>query len=576
MVSLAGLRETRPQEMQRAAAAWQDTARTFTTLEQNSVSDLIGPIHQSGWTGPAADAAFGHLDGVDDGFELLAEQARAVGLLIDEAASRMLALQRELEQLEAQIHATGARLRADGNVEPAPLTGGESADEHTAAIAGRRHNDTARLLTDRISALLAEATRLDEEYATALTRYALPHHGRPAPTEWVSTAHDARENGRLLGADPTKIPTGKPPAVVHKWWAGLTADQQQAYLLSSPDQIGHLDGLPTLVRDQANRATLEAYVGSQQQSAELDRYTDNSANRVPEEKLLARLEASEYGPTAQRLYLLGVDPQQDTQGNGRAIIAVGNPDLARHTAVMVPGVGSTLAGMNGLIARAEQVRSEADGLTPGRTGDVSVIAWLDYDAPGMNTGAVSDHLSQVGGRQLDHFIDGLHATTPDHAHLSVIGHSYGSTLVGEADSHGNGLAVDDVLTAGSPGMNVDHVTDLHTPANHVWAGAAPGDPISSPMLPAWTRAIAPRTSLGIDALLNAIHHDQPTDTGFGANKYHVDPLPGDRPEIDFKAHSSYWDTGSAALHNQAAVVVGQYSDVTLDRGAPPPDLSTPR
>ena len=76
----------------------------------------------------------------------------------------------------------------------------------------------------------------------------------------------------------------------------------------------------------------------------------------------------------------------------RATSEIKNPDSSvvfRLDGFMVPGVGSTLAGMNSLVDRAEAVQAQADRFTPGPAGDVSVIAWLDYDAPGMDTGADS-------------------------------------------------------------------------------------------------------------------------------------------------------------------------------------------
>jgi pimeloyl-ACP methyl ester carboxylesterase len=54
---------------------------------------------------------------------------------------------------------------------------------------------------------------------------------------------------------------------------------------------------------------------------------------------------------------------------------------------------------------------------------------------------------------LDRFVDGLHATHRDGStHVTAVGHSYGSVVVGHAAQQGDGLAVGDIATAGSPGM----------------------------------------------------------------------------------------------------------------------------
>ncbi|GAA4609912.1 hypothetical protein BJY16_007576 [Actinoplanes octamycinicus] len=62
-------------------------------------------------------------------------------------------------------------------------------------------------------------------------------------------------------------------------------------------------------------------------------------------------------------------------------------------------------------------------------------------------------------------------------HLVAMGHSYGTTIVGEAAKTGH-LPVDDIAAAGSPGMYVGSVNDLMGP-RHVWAGASDSDPVAS-------------------------------------------------------------------------------------------------
>ena len=132
-------------------------------------------------------------------------------------------------------------------------------------------------------------------------------------------------------------------------------------------------------------------------------------------------------------------------------------------------------------------------------------------------------------------------TTRIRADITVLGHSYGSVVVGEAASHGDGLAVDDVITAGSPGMSVNTAWDLHLDPRHVWAGGAADDPMT-----------------GGPGSIPGVHDNEPTDQDFGANRYHVDT----------SGHSGYWEPDSVSLRNQAAVVVGQYDLVTLDHGSP--------
>ncbi|MEU2684145.1 alpha/beta hydrolase [Streptomyces hygroscopicus] len=83
--------------------------------------------------------------------------------------------------------------------------------------------------------------------------------------------------------------------------------------------------------------------------------------------------------------------------------------------------------------------------------------------------AAAPHLRQdLDGNRAAH-----EAGTGNHAHTTVIGHSYGSTVIGDAtkshtsyDPHGGALPVDDIIAAGSPGMRVGHASDLGIGSDH--------------------------------------------------------------------------------------------------------------
>jgi len=543
MVDLDDLRDARLPDVESTGAAWRELAGRFEGLERDAVAELIGPIHGPKWEGDAAKAAFRHIDGVDEGFGLLAEQARAVGALIDTAASRFASLQRQLEDIEQDARAAGARVLADGSVEPPYLTAAESADEMSALTAARRNNELAQGFADRIAAVLVEATRADEEYANALTKYVHPPSGVMSPSEVLNAARDARDNAELLGADKSKIPEGKSAWTVNEWWNGLTADQQQAYLTAYPNEIGALNGIPATARDQANRERLRQYLAAMEVNAE--RLYGQPGGRVfdesyePAKKLQDELEASEYGTESHHLYLLGFDPDFGETHEGRAIVAVGDPDTAENVATMVPGLNTELEDAPTLsLHRAENLVDAAEARTfDGKK--TSVIAWLDYDAPegytdDLNASVITTGRAEQGAARLDAFVNGLHATHEGQAHYTAVGHSYGSTTVGYAASHNDGLAVDDIVVAGSPGTTVDSASDLNIDRHHVWAGQAADDQIR----------YAGGLTLGKD----------PADLDFGANRFHVDT----------HGHGDYWEDNTKSVAAQAAVVVGDY-DYFTDR-----------
>jgi pimeloyl-ACP methyl ester carboxylesterase len=241
---------------------------------------------------------------------------------------------------------------------------------------------------------------------------------------------------------------------------------------------------------------------------------------------------------ADRALLLGIEAGTTGQ-DGRVVIALGDPDQARHTAVFVPGINTDLRDTPGGVDAMERLRVMADATTSAPR-DVSVVYWLGYDAP-QTQDALSYDGSRDGGHRLTPFIAGLHAAhdaVP--SHVTLVGHSYGSTVVAEAALHG--LHVDDIIAAGSPGMHTDRAEHLGLDPRHVWSGLATDDPIGG-----W---------LGD---LPLVHGEEPTDPAFGANQF----------VVDTHGHSGYWTPNSTSLRNQAAIVVGRYDLVRLVHGSPP-------
>jgi pimeloyl-ACP methyl ester carboxylesterase len=78
--------------------------------------------------------------------------------------------------------------------------------------------------------------------------------------------------------------------------------------------------------------------------------------------------------------------------------------------------------------------------------------WLDYDAPDFVDEGAGRGRAEAAVAGLRRFQDGLRATHDgDPAHLTVLGHSYGSLVVGTA-AQAPGPIADDVVFVGSPGV----------------------------------------------------------------------------------------------------------------------------
>ncbi|MFI7598401.1 alpha/beta hydrolase [Actinoplanes sp. NPDC049681] len=551
MVSVGELRDAQFGSLDAATDAWITFGKQAEDLSGAASEELIGPLRASPWAGPAADAAFGLLDKVDDEFEVAAMQVRTVGSLLSGAADELRGLQRQLQALLDEAAGQGYTIGDDGSVTPPPQSYAEIHDPDAALIVQQRMG-VARDLAQRVGDIVQEATDADSRCARALDELVTLVFGQEA-YEYGDASDDARAAAEALGLTEASIPgAGTDPRQVNAWWKTLSPEQQQLYLTAYPARFGALDGMPAGDRDYANRLALRDYIGDNVNT----RQDHGNAQHDRALMLLDKLERSEQGPQHKRLYLLTIDPV----GDGKAAVAVGNPDTADRSAVLVPGVGTELDDIRGLIERSSRIQDNAMELAPGSS--VAVVGWLGYDTPSLNEDivtATAGGKSHAGAVALDGFVNGLHAAHDGPDHITAIGHSYGSTVLGEAASHGDGLAVDDMVAVGSPGMRVADASYFNVPTDHVWAGAAADDNFVA--RPENTARKIPIIGDWIgDEANKHIHGPGPHYPEFGGNVL----------SIDTHGHSGYWDRNSLSLHNQAAVVTGAYNRVIITSGKVPP------
>jgi hypothetical protein len=163
-------------------------------------------------------------------------------------------------------------------------------------------------------------------------------------------------------------------------------------------------------------------------------------------------------------------------GEGRRIEVYGDLAGATSVVVLVPGMGATRANFAervGPRARDLWARAVAAGTT-----SVAVVAWLGYDAPDAlpSIEVASAEQAWDGGRALVDFVAGL-ALAPGTT-LTVVGHSYGSVVVGAAVRLG--LVARNVVGLGSPGMLARRAADLHAaPGTRLFTMEAPGDLVAA-------------------------------------------------------------------------------------------------
>lgn len=408
------------------------------------------------------------------------------------------------------------------------------------------------------SSVLAQLTTSYEE---VLRSYASALRGiRPAFTTAASTTAAAAP-----GSGVRVPPPGTDPRQVAEWWRSLPEETRSELLATRYDALGRLRGLPSPVLNEANHHRIEADLtrfaaasteltnriearagelgldpsdeGALRADPALADLLDQrqDANRRLDNATAADARVDEAARSGYDTYVLSYDPDGPGKQEGTLAIAYGNPDQASNVAMVVPGTTTTLE--NGFPnGSAQDLRAAMDQAGPGGN---ATIAWLGYDAPTWDTTVATPDNAIEGGELLKSDVDGYRAAAETSQHITVIGHSYGSTAIGYAAM--NGLAADDIAFIGSPGVGASTVDQLSPGAGHVWAGSSEHDPIVQATSGSWFTADG--TSVG------------PYDEQFGANRFAV---PGEENLLG--AHSVYYSNES--LDNLANIATGNYDAVT--------------
>ncbi|HEU0190014.1 MAG TPA: alpha/beta hydrolase [Mycobacterium sp.] len=366
-------------------------------------------------------------------------------------------------------------------------------------------------------------------------------------------------------------PPGTDPKAVNDWWTSLSPGQRAELIAEHPADLGNLNGIPVDARNEINRAVL---------GDDLSRVTD-TANRgaVPVADVLA--DPGRYGlpDAAITIYrnavrtwegLLSPGETEDAPddrpevlllayrpdafgGDGAATITIGNPDRAANTAVLVKGLGSGVA--RGASARAEAMDLYDEANRADWDRGTAVVLWMAYDAPDTfyDPGLYEPNMARTGGRALAVDVNALAVTHQGgSSHVTVVGHSYGSTTVADAAA-GYGMRADDIVLLGCPGTDLAHsAADFQLPAGgHLYVGAASGDAVD------WLGHGAVQTPVGRAGL-----GPDPAVDGYGSTRFKAE-VPG-RSANPFHDHLHYFDEGSESLFSIGDVVSGHGDDLQRD------------
>ena len=321
--------------------------------------------------------------------------------------------------------------------------------------------------------------------------------------EGVTAAADrGRTDTAALKEELTRL--GNDTDAVNAWWNGLSQVERNALMISDPDVVGNTNGIPTGDRDEANTSAvqrdIEYLLGRQASGDELSASEQRWLENAQSVQLAAdQASHTKWADLDVDAFVMAYQPHA-FGGDGIAAVAYGDPDTADHTAVYVPGImqDATQIDENGSQALNlyEETVNQMAAEDPPRAGSVSTIAWIGYDSPNFDPESmwptdlgdsagdvahtVTEANAQAGGIALSQFVDGLDSTHTGggQPHLTVIGHSYGSTT--SASAAAGGMDADSLVLLGSPGASegVHHVSDLGLPAGQVFVGAADHDPVS--------------------------------------------------------------------------------------------------
>lgn len=549
---------------------------------------------------------------VDD----VADWARANGAPADFSGSAADAADHAVTRFARDTDAVGAALERGALAIDAFLTGMRQRRAEHGDLMDRRQrlNGDREALLQRIeTASAVQVAALQAEAAQLRAAFDTYHRDLVAWRDRVDAdeqrcvralaAVDELAEARTAAADPSRADAealaaelrrlGTDTDAVNAWWNGLSHAARNALLISAPGLVGNTDGVPTGDRDEANSAAVQRdlehllarQAAGDSLSASDQRWLENAQSV---QKAVDQASSPIWAGLGVDAFIMAYQPHA-FGGDGIAAVAYGDPDTADHTAVYVPGImqDGTMIDENGSQALNlhEETVNQMAAEVPPREGSVSTIAWIGYDSPNVNpesmwpwdlgdsVGDVSHTVTEAnaaaGGLALSQFVDGLDSThnSGDQPHLTVIGHSYGSTTSSYAAA--GGMDADSLVLIGSPGASegVDHASDLNMPTGQVFVGAADHDPVS------WLGGedgVFPGTwddGLGLGA--------DPAQHDFGAVNFAVD----NGQEFHgtglvttgfMENHVTYFDDAStthdsAALVNMAAIVSGN-TDAVEDTG----------
>ncbi|WP_328712226.1 alpha/beta hydrolase [Nocardia salmonicida] len=537
-----------------------EAARANADVLSTSVDDCSRAVSAAGsWHGQTKDAASRRIDEeVDHGYEVRTVLLRVA----DDAEDAYLGLEHSktyvLDQKNLAV-AQGFAVGADGRVtHPDPGKEGDAGVFQLNLLSG-----------------LDEIERLDNLFGARLREsvgdLGAMRDGQPDITLADGSVQDPDAVAIQLAAmSPDERAT---------FLAGSSLEAQRQLVIAAPEKLGNLNGVPFVMRIEANEINVRNALTSEKAKPNRDesriKQLEAMLAPVPNPEGAGTLDTTAASTGDRATPQLGMVDRKfvmfSTEGNGRMIEMVGEMKSgAPGVGVYVPGTSTNLNGSGSNHVAAWNLADQTGG---------PIFLYMEGDFPqsltSLSDGAPSPKFAADMaprlvdfGREIDREVGATAPGTP----VSYVGHSYGGSIVGSAEQLG--LRADRVLHASSAGTGVfDGGWNNQNPDVQRYSMTAPGDligvvqsyPEGGLTIPGGIHLPGnPHASDVLGGDPDEVPGVIRLDTG-----YYSDESTDHRSEVVFGSdgHGNYWDDpGSTAFENIVGVINGSDATAYVERG----------
>lgn len=491
------------------------------------------------WTGNAADAGRARARRIAEAAAAVAHRLVGASAAAQDGAEQLTSARNDVLAEVTQARRDGFVVSDDGTVGvgagPEPLlillAGGDEAVAED--LLDARAAELSERIADALGRLDAADTDAARDIAAALSAGPgdAPEPAATVPAgAWPVGAADVVDAWPVMSQDR-----------IAGQIAAMTAEQRARLVAEFPQRVGNTDGIPWDMRVVANRINIAAAILAETGADDLSR------RRIAFYRgLLSEIDDPAGGPRVRR-QILAFDP-------ARASLVELHGDLtaARSVAVLVPGVNTTVEGSAANAATARRFVS-------GSGGDVAVITYLGGPFPEVRDPAAVGNAADARyaldmAPRLVAFTEDVDRQVGDDVAVTVIGHSYGGSIVGTAEARGLTSDRTLFLAAAGAGVGVDDPGDWHNrnPSVQRYSMTAPDDFIELVQgIPGGPHGVDPDEMPTVIAL----------DTGYYDDGGRV---------AGWEAHSGMLNRPSDSWRTILAVITGDAQTIAQAASGPPP------